>query len=443
MTEPMQLAERVLGMVDGRADVEIRASAGNLALTRFANSIIHQNVAEESVTIRLRVAVENRVASATTNRVDDGSLRAFVDDALDIARLQPVDPDWPGVSPAAATPVVDHNDLATVAATPDDRAGLVREFVDAGPGERAAGFCETSGSETAFVNSGGQHARGRSSAAVLDGIHQTDTSSGSGHAASSRLGDIDAASVGALASRRARRSASPTDVDPGAYEVILGPECVATIAVFLSVYGFNAKTYEEGQSFASIGTTQFDERLSVWDDATDPRALGLPFDFEGTPKRRVDFVRDGVVVGLAHDRRTAAKVGEASTGHHSPGSDTWGPLATNLFVGAGNRRLDELIAGVDRGLLVTTFNYCRVLDPKSLVVTGLTRNGTFVIEGGEVTGAVANLRFTQSFVEALGPERLLDIGSDARFADSEFGPGLAYVPSLRLASWNFTGGSSG
>ena len=92
---------------------------------------------------------------------------------------------------------------------------------------------------------------------------------------------------------------------------------------------------------------------------------------------------------------------------------------------------------------MTTFNYCRVLDPKSLVVTGLTRNGTFVIEGGEVTGAVANLRFTQSFVEALGPERLLDIGSDARFADSEFGPGLAYVPSLRLASWNFTGGSSG
>ena len=134
------------------------------------------------------------------------------------------------------------------------------------------------------------------------------------------------------------QSASPTNVDPGAYEVILGPECVATIAVFLSVYGFNAKTHEEGQSFASIGTTQFDERLSVWDDATDPRALGLPFDFEGTPKRHVDFVRDGVVVGLAHDRRTAAKVGEASTGHHSTGSDAWGPLATNLFVGAGNRR---------------------------------------------------------------------------------------------------------
>jgi len=443
MTDEMHLAERLLDMVGPRAEAEVRVTGGNLALTRFANSFIHQNVAEESVTVRLRVAVEDRVATATTNRSDDASLREFVDDALDVAQLQPVDPEWPGLAPPAATPVVDHNDPATAAASPDDRAAVVREFVDAGSGGGAAGYCETSGSEVAFVNSTGQHAAGRSSAAVLDGIHETDTSSGSAHAASSRLADIDAAAVGEVAAGRARDSMDPSDLEPGAYEVVLAPECVATLAVFLSVYGFNAKMHQEGQSFADVGTTQFDEHLSIWDDATDQRALGVPFDLEGTPRSHVDFVRDGVVVGLAHDRRTAARVGGSSTGHHAAGSDSWGPLATNLFIESGGRTVAELISGVERGLYVATFNYCRVLDPKSLVVTGLTRNGTFLIEAGEITGAVSNLRFTQSFVEALGPGRVAGIGLDARFADSEFGPGFAYVPSIRLASWGFTGGASG
>lgn len=443
MTAEMQLAERLVGMVGPRAEAEARVTGGNLALTRFANSFIHQNVAEEAVTARLRLAVDGRVATATTNRSDDASLREFVDDALDVARLQPVDPEWPGLAPPAAPPVVDHNDPATAAASPDDRAALVQAFVDAGSAGGAAGYCETSGSEVAFVNSAGQHASGQSSGAVLDGIHETGSSSGSAHAASSRLADIDAVAAGQLAADRAHDSMNPSDVEPGVYEVVLAPECVATIAVFLSVYGFNAKMHQEGQSFADVGTTQFDERLSIWDDATDQRALGVPFDFEGTPRSRVDFVRDGAVVGLAHDRRTAARVGGSSTGHHAAGSDSWGPLATNLFVGSGGRTVGELIAGVERGLYVATFNYCRVLDPKSMVVTGLTRNGTFLVEDGEITGAVSNLRFTQSFVEALGPGRVAGIGLDARFADSEFGPGFAYVPSVRLAAWGFTGGASG
>ena len=443
MNRETDLAEETLGLIADRADAAVTATSGNLALTRFANSFIHQNVAEEGESVSLRVAVDGRVASATTTRTDSESLGAFVDATLETAALQPEDETWPGLAPPSAIPTVDHTDDATYHATATDRAAKVKAFVDAGGGLAAAGYCETEGSSVAFVNSAGQHVTGRMTRAVLDGIHQTGTSAGSGHAAGPRLSDLDAAAVGAQAVTRARDSETTFDAKPGDYEVVLAPECVGTIAVFLAFYGFNAKAYLEGQSFAEIGVTQFDERFQMWDDVTDPRALGVPFDGEGTPKGRTDLARDGVTVGLAHNRRTARQAGVGSTGHFGPGSETYGPFATNVFVGGGREMVDELIASVERGLYVSTFNYCRVLDPKTLVVTGLTRNGTFMIENGKITGAVSNLRFTQSFVDALGPGRVLGLGDDARFADSEFAAGIMYTPSLRLASWNFTGGVGG
>ena len=254
---------------------------------------------------------------------------------------------------------------------------------------------------------------------------------------------IDAATAGALAAQRARDGAVTFDTKPGEYEVVLAPECVATVAAFLSVYGFNAKAALEGQSFVRVGEAQFDSSITLVDDVIDQRALGIAFDSEGTPKQRLKLIDGGVTSSLAHDRRTARKAGTVSTGHATAGSDVWGPIAHTLFLEEGSDPVDEMIAGVERGIYVATFNYCRVLDPKSLVVTGLTRNGTFMIENGRITGAVSNLRFTQSFVAALGPGKVLGIGNDARFGDSEFGPGMAHVPSLRLGAWNFTGGADG
>ena len=184
--------------------------------------------------------------------------------------------------------------------------------------------------------------------------------------------------------------------------------------------------------------------MNLWDDATDPRAIGVPFDADGTPKRRLDLVAGGTSTALAHDRRTARRLGTESTGHAVEGSDSWGAIPTNLFLGAGTETIDDLIAGMRRGLLVTTFNYCRILDPKTQVVTGLTRNGTFLVEDGKVGPGVRNLRFTQSFIDALAPGNVLGLGSEARFADSEFfGPGLVHVPPLRLAAFRFTGGARG
>ena len=443
MTDHLDIARRLVDMVGDRAEAEALVHGGTSALTRFANSFIHQNVAETGTTASLRLAVDGRVASSGTNRVDDEGLSRLVDDTLEIASLQPVDPDWPGVAPRAEVPDVDHVDPSTEAATPEDRAAVVADFVAAGEGYRAAGYCDTEDGIVAFANSRGQTAVGRSTRATLDGIHQTGESAGNGHRTSQAFADLDGSEVGALAAERARMGTGAYDVKPGEYEVVLAPEAVGTIAIFLGYYGFNGKQVAEGQSFVDLGGAQFDEGFSLADDPLAPGSLGVAFDSEGVPKRRVQLVRDGVTIGVVHDRRSASRLGSESTGHANPGSATYGAVPTALTIEAGPEPVEDLIASIDRGLYVATFNYCRILDPKTMVVTGLTRNGTFMIENGEITGAVTNLRFTQSFVEALGPGRLEGIGDDARFADSEFGAGMVRAPSVHLAAWNFTGGAEG
>jgi predicted Zn-dependent protease len=434
-----EIAERTLQALAGRGDAEVVVSVGRAALTRFANSFIHQNVAEDAASVSLRVAVDGRVSSSAATAVDAEAIARLVDATVESARLQPVDEEWPGLTAPTPVPAVDHFDEETAHSGPDRRASLVRDFVADGP--RAAGYLDTVGEEVAFANTAGQALSGRHSRASLDGIHQTPTSAGTGHATSSRIADIDAVAVGEVARDRAERSAEAFDLKPGEYEVVLSPECVATICVFLAFYGFNAKAHQEGQSFVRLGEAQFHPAVTIFDDASDPRALGVGFDVEGTPKTRVDLVSGGVSTALAHTRRTAAKAGAVSTGHAIRESAVWGPIPSNVFFEGGDATVDDMIASTERGLYVSAFNYCRVLDPKSMAVTGLTRNGTFMIENGRVTGAVTNLRFTQSFVQALGAVE--DIGADARFADSEFGPGLIHAPSIRLASWNFTGGAGG
>jgi predicted Zn-dependent protease len=320
---------------------------------------------------------------------------------------------------------------------------MVEAFVAAGPELKAAGYLDTEASWVAFASTAGQRIAGASTRASLDGIHQTGTSAGSAHQTSVRLADLDAAAAGALAADRARRSAAFTDLEPGAYPVVLGPEAVATILVFLAVYGFNAKSYLDGGSFAELGVQQFDQLIDVWQDPTDPRAIGLPFDAEGTPRTRYALIDHGVTSALAHDRRTAKRADATSTGDALPGAATFGAVPTNIVLRGGQTPVAELTAGIERGLWITQFHYVRVLEPKTVTSTGLTRNGTFLIEDGEVVGAVSNLRFTESFVHALGAGRVRGVGDDARYADGEFGAGMVIAPSLALDSWNFTGGAKG
>jgi predicted Zn-dependent protease len=443
MSRGQKLVASVLEMVGNRGEAEVNVEIGTTSLTRFANSFIHQNVSEDVEGVMLKVASDGRVASATTTGTTMPALVRFVESTIATAKTQPVDDGWSEVGEPADVATVDHWDEATASAEPIVRADAVRAFVDAGEGLLAAGYCQTEARYRTYGNTAGRGAHGRYTTAVVDGIHQTGFSAGSGHAGGVALSDIDAGAVGSLAAQRAVDGLGAHNVTPGEYQVVLSPECVATITIFLSEYGFNGKTAEEGMSFVELGEQQFADSLRIWDGPTDPGALFVPFDIEGTPKRRLDLVEDGVTTSLLHTRRTATKAGTASTGHALPGSDMWGPSASNLVVGGGTASVADLVAGVERGIYVSTFNYCRVLDPKTLVVTGLTRNGTFMIENGSITDPLTNMRFTQSFVEALGPDMVLGIGNDSRLADCEFDPLLVRAPSLRLSSWNFTGGAEG
>ncbi|HLX34499.1 MAG TPA: metallopeptidase TldD-related protein [Candidatus Limnocylindrales bacterium] len=451
MTAPAaQLASDVAGDVlalvrrrsaDAEAEVDVRS--GRLGLTRFANSFIHQNVAEDLGSVSLRLALDGRVASA---RLDGPSepdrLERLVGQAFEAARVSPVDPEWPGVGGAAPAPNVDHWDEATASASAEDRARRVAEFVTAGGDLETAGALATQSITVAFATTAGQAVTGRTTIAEIDGIARTPTSDGVARQASVALADIDGQEAGERAARKAREAANPTEVEPGRYPVVLEPSCVANLLTFLQNHGFGGRVVEERRSFVRIGEPQLDASITIRQNIGHRLMVGLPFDAEGTPRQTLDVVRDGVPTAVLHDRRSASKAGVASTGNAVEGPNSFGFVAASTVLLPGDRAPSTLIEELERGILVSDFWYTRVLDPRTLVVTGLTRNGVWLVEDGRVVRPLRNLRFTQSYAEALAPGAVLGVGSDlALFPEGHDSAQL--VPSLQLASWNFTGGAKG
>lgn len=445
MSRAQDLVTQVLETVGDRAEAGAYARTGTSALTRFANSFIHQNVSDDVADVHLTVSLGGKVASGSTTSGTAEGLSLLVERTIATASDQTIDEGFPGFGGPVDPPELDLYDEATAEADPAARAEVVKSFVDAGDGLLAAGMCETMAFHDAYANTSGRRIHGRSTKAILDGIHQTSSTAGSGHSAGRGLGDVEARSAGRQAATRARMGEHAFDTKPGEYEVVLAPEATATIAEFLSEYGFNGKAYNEGQSFVELGESRFDESVELFDDISEPRAMGMPFDAEGTPRARLDLITAGSTPSIVHDRRSGLGAGSASTGHAALAGESWSgePATRNLFLGDGALSEDDLIGQVDRGIYVATFNYCRVLDPKTVVVTGLTRNGTFMIENGAITGAVTNLRFTQSFIDALSQGNVRGIGRNGRFANAENEVGVVHAPSLHLGSWNFTGGADG
>jgi predicted Zn-dependent protease len=450
------LAQRVLELVGAGIEAEVTVERHALSLTRFANSYIHQNVADETTSVRLRLHADGRTAATSTTVLDglDGLVRRTVD----AMRLAPADPTWPGLASPAPLASAGNFDEETAAASPDERAARVRAFVDRAEGLATAGYCRTSSTRVVYANSAGQHVTAARTSAAMDGIARTSTSDGLGRLAAVRLADIDGAVLGARAAAKARAGADPVELPPGRYEVVLEPAAVADVLQFLAMYGFNAKMVLDRQSFLRLGEAQFDPAVTLVEDAAHPDATTIPFDAEGTPRKRVVLVDRGVSAAVVHDRRTAARAGDGaeSTGHAIPGGTSFGALPTSLRLTpaegpaptetdgpAADSSVAALVGQVERGLLVTDNHYTRVLDPRTLVVTGLTRNGVWLIENGVITTPVRNFRFTQSYAQALGPGAVLAVGSRAVEQPGPWSESGFVAPALRLASWNYTGGASG
>jgi predicted Zn-dependent protease len=461
MTTELDLAGQVVELVRRLAGPDAQAEAlatrSELALTRFANSFIHQNVADATTAVRLRLHLDGRTASGSSTVVDPDGLRGLVERTIAAARLCPPDPGWAGLAPPTPVGHAGLFDEPTVRASPDDRAQRVRDFVDAAGGLETAGYCRTAHRAGAFVNSAGQSLTGRSADAALDGIARAGGADGVARLATARLADLDGAVLGARAAAKARAGADPVELPPGRYEVVLEPAAVADILQNLAYYGFNGKDLNDRQTFAEPGAEQFDRQITMVDDGIGTPTL--PFDNEGTPRGLLTLVDAGVTAAVAHDRRTAAEAGSASTGN-ALASSTFGPLALSLRLEPAGDAVTApvvtevagpvvdsdtaaLVAGVRRGLLVTDFWYTRVLDPKSLVVTGLTRNGVWLIEDGEVIRPVRDFRFTQSYPQGLGPGAVLGLGRHATMQPDSWDSAWWTAPAVRLASWNFTGGASG
>ncbi|MDT5031340.1 MAG: hypothetical protein QOC94_1511 [Actinoplanes sp.] len=458
------LAGRVVELVrhaaGPAAQAEVVAAHVAEALTRFANSAIHQNVADATTTVRLRLHLDGRTAAGSTTRVDAEGLQALVDRTIAAARLGPPDAAWPGLAPPRALHPHEELDEATARATPQERAARVRDFVAAAGGMETAGYCRTNYATAAFANTAGQAVEGRFAEAAMDGIARNAGADGVARLATGRLAELDGAVLGARAAAKARAAGSPIELPPGRYDVVLEPDAVADVLANLAAFGFNGKSYAHHQSFAELGVQQFDPAVTLIDEpigGPGAPAPDLPFDTEGTPRASLVLVQDGTTVGITHDRSSAAEVGAVSTGHATPASRGWGPYATHLRLAPGAatptgdggatgptaESARALVAGIERGLLITDFWYTRVLDQKSLVVTGLTRNGVWLVEGGEVTAAVGNMRFTQSYPQALGPGLVRGIGAEAIQLPDRWS-GMRYVaPALHLASWNLTGNASG
>ena len=411
-------------------------------LTRFASSSIHQSTHREDTGIRVRVVSEGRIGvSASNDFSPEGALRA-AESALEMASVVSPDPMFPGLAPQAPTPEHQAFDEPTASATPAERAEAVAELVGRCPeGFTAAGAYETLASEVAVANTEGQFCWAPASqASATTVVTGADGGSGFAEVFASARDAVDPAAIGKRAADKAVASRSPRDIDPGRYTVILEPSAVSTLVGFLAWIGFGGRSLFEGRSCFSgkQGEQVAAPIVTIYDDALSDGSLGLPFDFEGVPRSRVELIDGGVFRGGVYDLRTAKQAGTATTGHALPPPNPEGPFPLNLFMAPGEADLEEMIASTERGLLVTRFHYTNIVHPVESTITGMTRDGTFLIEDGEIAHPVKNLRFTQSIIEALTGTEM--IGRDTELA-SEFFFSASRVPALKVASFNFSGRS--
>ena len=438
---PLATAERAVALATaaGASEAEAVVSVDRAQLTRFANSEIHQNVAETNGSINLRVAIGKRVGVAASNRLDDEGLRRLAETAVSISRNSAELEDWAGLP--GPTPIEDQAagwSDATASASPEQRAEAVRSVIGAADvaGVRAFGSFSTGTEDLAVANSKGIAVEGRrTQAQLLTVTMAADGGSGYAEQAGVDVASIDAAAVGREAADKARASANPVAVEPGDWTVVLEEYAVVDILSMLSFVGFSGLAVLEERSFAEPGKVVGSELVTIVDDPTEPGAMPMAFDYEGVAKQRVVLVERGVCRDVVWDAQTAARAGRTSTGHGLPAPNPYGPFPLNLVMDPGSTARDELVAGMERGLLVTRFHYTNPVHPKLAIVTGMTRDGTFLVEDGRIVGPVRNLRFTQSYLGALAGT--VAVGRERRTIRGDFGGVL--VPPVRIEGWTFTG----
>ena len=434
--ELRRLAERVLQLSDAD-ETEVHIDFEADALTRFANNTIHQNVAERAMSVSVRTVFDGRTARATTNKTDDDSLRRVVAASAALARSQPKNPDllpMPGPQKYAK---VERYFPATAGATPQDRAVAVARVTELAEQNRqtAAGIFSTGASVTAMVNSKGLFASYRQTRAEFSVTIMEQDSSGWAKASAPDSSQIDTEALAERASQKAAASRHPKEVEPGRWTVILEPAAVLDLVGFL-FYDFAGTAILDQRSCFNnrMGKQVMGENVTIHDDVTHALQLGPAFDGEGMPRQKVLLVDRGVPRNLVYARSTAKKMKAKPTGHGLPLPTQDGEAPFNLVFAGGNTPLDTMIATTDRGVLLTRLWYIREVDPYEKVLTGMTRDGSFLVENGKISTGIRNFRFNQNILEMLS--NVGQMSPAVRAAGEESFDMV--VPAMKVRDFHFT-----
>ena len=441
-TEREALAQAILAR-SSADETEVLIIEEDLALSRFTHENIHQNIASTTLTIRLRVIHQQRCGVASTSASDPASLDALIARAMAIAQLVPPDLNWPGlphegiVAPAASTAFAE----ATAAATAEQRAESIDDIFTISEQTRlwAAGYLSTAVQTVTIANSHGRLCSYEGTEAILNIKQNGLDASGYAEMSSPDIEEIKTTQIANTAAQKAYSNAAPQSVEPGEWTVVLEPAAFGELLSYLSGH-FSAQALEEGQSFLQwddLGRRVTDATLTLRDDWSNPLAPGLPFDYEGTPRQILPLIEQGIARHIVTDSRWAMRLGRPNTGHSLPAPNSSGPQPLYLTVDPGTATMNEIIANVERGLLITRFWYIRPVDTRQTIVTGMTRDGTFLIENGKVTKGVCNMRFNQSIVQALAHVTLAD--QPVRTSGYNY---TTVVPGARLERFNFSSTTS-
>jgi predicted Zn-dependent protease len=439
-------------------EVECLFYGGRSALTRFANNTIHQNMAEENYGVSVRTVFGSRTARATTNRFDDDSLRDVVRASEDLAKVQEPDADLLPVPAAGEASGSDRNApptqpsrhfAETAALTPSQRADAVGQIVAIARKRQltAAGIFSSAEAVEGIFNSRGLSAWHTQTSAEVSITMLAPDSSGWQKANFPDAAKLDPAHLAQVAAEKAVASASPREVAPGKYTVILEPAAVLDTVGF-AFYDFGGLAILDQRSFLNnrIGTKLFGDNISLWDDVAHPLQSGSPFDGEGVQRQRVRLVENGVVKRLVYARGTAekmkksehaAKVGPIeATGHGFPIPNEMGEAPMNIVFEPSQdpKTVEQMIASTERGILVTRLWYIREVDPYEKILTGMTRDGTFLVENGKVVCGLRNFRFNQSLIEMLS--KVEAMSTPVRTSGEESFDMV--VPAMKVRDFNFT-----
>ncbi|MCX5655146.1 MAG: TldD/PmbA family protein [Planctomycetota bacterium] len=428
---------RAIVKAGGADEIEVLFIEGRSYLTRFSRNHIHQNVGTEEISAIIRVVVGKRLGVATVSSLAPEALAGARQEAVAIAHASDPVEDWSGLPPPRPVKPLDAYDAATAEASAELRAQMAGAIILAARSKRgeAAGAVEVEEGTLAVASSAGVAVAGSHTRAEVHTVVTCRDGSGYAESLSSRVGDIDARAIGRRAARKAAESRNPQPLAPGRYDVILEPSAVAEWLEFLSYIAFSGKNFDEDRSPFSgrLGQRVTGEAVTIWDAARDVRGLPHAFDYEGMPADRLTLIQRGVAKAVSTNYYRARRLGKRrSSGHALPASVSYECLPLHLLMKGGESSLERLVRETKRGLLITRFHYTNILDPMKTVLTGMTRDGTFLVENGQVVGPVKNLRYTENVLEAFGR-----IDGASRRLTLVKGPCI--VPAVRIREVQFTG----